>query len=84
MDSKSINYFDFFEEEMNCLSWVVKAWEEVGSSGIVSKAREVGMLPDPGLEVEGYVERSFADATPDVAEADVYIAELERDFENDE
>ena len=50
----------------------------------MSKARELGMLADPGLEVEGYVERSFADATPDVAEADVYIAELERDFENEQ
>ena len=69
---------------MDCLSWIVKAWEEVGSSGILRKARELGMLADPGPEVDGYVERSFADATPDVAEADVYIAELERDFENDE
>ena len=69
---------------MDCLSWVVKAWAEVGSSGIVRKARELGMLADPGPEVEGNVERSFADGTPDVAEADVYIAALERDFENDE
>ena len=43
-------------KEMDCLSWVVKAWEEVGSSGILRKARELGMLADPGPEVEGYVE----------------------------
>ena len=52
----------------------MKAWAEVGCSGIVKKAKELGMLADPGPEVEGYVERSFSDAAPDVAEVDVYIA----------
>ena len=34
--------------------------------------------------VEGYVERSFQDAAPSFEEADVYIAEIERDFAKDE
>ena len=42
------------------------------------------MLADPGPEVEGYVERKFEDEAPSSKEADVYIAELERDFAKDE
>ena len=42
------------------------------------------MTPDPGPAVEGYVERNFEDPIPNSREADVYIAELERDFNKDE
>ena len=69
---------------MDCLDWVVRAWAELGISGIVKKSKELGMTPDPGPVVEGYVERKFNDEKPNEPEADVYIAELEKDFEKDE
>ena len=42
------------------------------------------MTADPGPIVEGYVERNFEDPAPNAREADVSIAELERDFNKDE
>ena len=67
--------------QMDCLDWVVKAWEEIGSAGIRKKAKELGMCPEPGPEIEGYVDKAFVNQAPDEEEGDVYIAELERDFE---
>ena len=51
---------------------------------MVKKAKELGRTSDPGQEVEGYVKGNFEDPVPNSREADVYIAELEREFENDE
>ena len=42
------------------------------------------MLADLGPVVEGYVERNFQNKTSSDKEADVYIAELERDIAKDE
>ena len=58
--------------------------KELKTCGVVKKAKELCMTPDPGPEVEGYVERNFEDPIPNSREADVYIAELERDFNKDE
>ena len=60
--------------------------KEAGELGrrFLKKAKELGMLADPGPEVEGYVERNFQDEAPSGREADVYIAELERDFAKDD
>ena len=70
--------------QMDCISWVTKAWKDLKTGGVVKKAKELGMTPDPGPEVEGYIERNFEDPAPSGQEADVHIAELEREFENDE
>ena len=69
---------------MDCISWVSQAWNDLKTTGVVKKAKELGMTADPGPVVEGYVERSFQDAAPSLEEADVYIAELERAFAKDE
>ena len=69
---------------MDCLEWVVRAWEEISSSGNVRKAKELGMTADPGPPIDGYIERKFNDEMPDEQEADVHIAELETDFEKDD
>ena len=69
---------------MDCISWVAQAWKELKTTGVVKKAKELGMLADPGPVVEGYIERKFQDEAPSAKEADVYIAELERDFAKDE
>ena len=70
--------------EMDCLNWVVKAWEQVGSAGIRKKAKELGMTSDPGPVVEGYVDHKFNDEPADGKEGDVYILALERDFAKDD
>ena len=70
--------------QMDCISWVAQAWKELKTCGVVKKAKELGMTADPGPIVEGYVERNFEDPAPNAQEADVYIAELERDFNKDE
>ena len=70
--------------QMDCISWVARAWKELKTTGVVKKAQELGMTADPGPVVEGYVERNFEDELPAAGEADVYIAELERDFAKDE
>ena len=57
-----------------------RAWKELKTTGVVKKAKELGMLADPGPEVE----RNFQDEAPSGREADVYIAELERDFAKDD
>ena len=69
---------------MDCISWVAQAWKELKTTSVVKKAKELDMLADPGPVVEGYVERKFEDEAPSGKEADVYIAELERDFAKDE
>ena len=48
--------------------WAVNAWEKVKSSSIIKKAKELGMCPEPGLPVEGYVDDLFEDAEPQGAE----------------
>ena len=70
--------------QMDCISWVAQAWKELKTCGVVKKAKELGMTPYPGAAIEGYVERNFEDPIPNSREADVYIAELERDFNKDE
>ena len=69
---------------MDCISWVAQAWKELKTASVVKKAKDLSMTADPGPVVEGYVERSFEDKLPSTKEADVYIAELERDFAKDE
>ena len=64
------------------LRWIAYlGWHKLGKS---SRRPEFGMTPDPGPAVEGYVERNFEDPIPNSREVDVYIAELERDFNKDE
>ena len=69
---------------MDCIGWATQAWKDLKTTGIMKKAKELGMPPDPGPPVEGYVDRSFVDENPEGNEGDVYIANLERDFEKDE
>ena len=58
--------------------------KELKTCGVVKKAKELGMTPDPGPPVEGYVKINFEDPIPNSREVDLYIAELERDFNKDE
>ena len=53
-----------------------------GRSGEESKG--IGHDSGSRAEVEGFIERNFEDPAPSGQEADVHIAELEREFENDE
>ena len=69
---------------MDCLEWVVQAWEQVGSAGIRKKPKDLGMTSDAGPVVEGYVDRKFNDEPADGKEGDVYISALERDFAKDD
>ena len=68
---------------MDCISWVAQAWKELKTTGVVKKAKELGMLLDPEPIVEVYVERNFQNEAPSEREADVYIAEMEQDFAKD-
>ena len=49
----------------DCNKWVASAWEALKVDGVKKKAKELGMLVDPGPPVEGYVDNlDFVDAQP--------------------
>ena len=46
----------------------------------MKETKGLALLADPGPVFEGYVEWKFQDEATSDKEADVYIAELKRDF----
>ena len=60
----------------DCNQWVVNALEKVKSSSIIKKAKELGMCPEPGPPVEGYVDDLFEDVEPQGAEEEYGDEEL--------
>ena len=67
----------------DCLEWVVKAWNDVNTAGVLKKAKELGMTADPGPEIEGYVDEHFQDAVPVGSEVEVDDPEFQEDLAED-
>ena len=65
-----------FPTPTDCNQWVVNAWEKVKSEGIIKKAKELGMCPEPGPPVEGYLDEHFEDVEPQGEEEEYEDAEL--------
>ena len=57
----------------------MNAWEQVKPEGIIKKAnscKQLGMCPEPGPPVEGYVDEFFEDIEPQGEEEEYGDAEL--------
>ena len=64
----------------DCMNWVVQAWKDFDKSGIVKKAQKLGMTPELGPEIEGYVDQHFQDEQPDGEEVEVTDPEFEEEL----
>ena len=60
--------------------WVVQVWKDFDKSGIVKKAQKLGMTPELGPEIEGYVDQHFQDEQPDGEEVEVADPEFEEEL----
>ena len=56
---------------VDCLNCVVQAWKDFEKSGIKKKAKELGMTPELGPEIEGYEDDHFQNVKPQGAEVKV-------------
>ena len=48
----------------DCLKWVVESWAKIEKKGIVKSAKRLGMRPEPGPVIPGYVNEHFQDLEP--------------------
>ena len=56
------------------------AWKDFDKSGIKKKAKELGITPELGPEIEGYQDDHFQDEVPQGAEAEVDHPEFAPDL----
>ena len=64
----------------DCLNWVVKSWKDLDTSGVVKKAKELGMTSELGPEIEGFEDGNFQDEQPSGNEVEVLDPEFEEDI----